>query len=105
VVGERKVETAALERGRRAFSARGWRAAFDGLAEADRAAALEPEHLEQLGDAADLVGEDDEAVAAWTRAHTGFVGRDERRRGARVAFWISLSLLLGGKVQVCSVTR
>jgi DNA-binding CsgD family transcriptional regulator len=88
----------ALEQGRRAFADRKWRAAFDSLSAAGRDAELEPEDLERLGDAAYLVGDDDAAVAAWTRAHNAFAERDDCLRAARLGFWLSLALLLGGKV-------
>jgi len=71
--------------------------AFDSLRAADRGVVLEPGDLERLGDAAYLVGQDDEAIAAWMRAHTGYVERNECLRAARVGFWLSLILLLGGK--------
>jgi DNA-binding CsgD family transcriptional regulator len=87
----------ALEHGRRAFAGLKWRAAFDSLSAADRDAELEPKDLERLGDAAYLIGDDDGAVAAWTRAHNAFAERDECLRAARLGFWLSLVLLLGGK--------
>lgn len=87
----------ALALGRRAFADWRWRVAFDRLSAADRDAGLEPEDLERLGDAAYLVGDEDSAVAAWTRAHKAFAGRDECLRAARLGFWLSLALLLGGK--------
>ena len=86
-----------LARGRAAFEARRWRAAFEALSAADREAALAPEDLARLGDAAYLVGKDDDAVAAWTRAHHQLAGRDDRVGAARLGFWTSLCLMLGGK--------
>lgn len=86
-----------LDEGRTAFAGRRWRAAYDGLRAAERDAALEPADLVRLGEAAYLLGHDDEAIAAWTRAHNGFVARDEGLRAARTGFWLSLILLLGGK--------
>jgi DNA-binding CsgD family transcriptional regulator len=86
----------ALEKGRQAFASREWRAAFDQLAKADREAALGAADLERLGDAAYLVGKDDESIAAWTRAHNAFVEQDECLRAARLGFWLSLGLMLGG---------
>ncbi len=86
----------ALEKGRQAFAGREWRAAFDQLAQADRESALGAADLERLGDAAYLAGKDDEAVAAWTRAYNAFVEQDECLRAARLGFWLSLCLMLGG---------
>jgi DNA-binding CsgD family transcriptional regulator len=88
----------ALEMGRQAFASREWRAAFDQLANADRESALGTADLERLGNAAYLVGKDDEAIAAWTRAHNALVEQDERLRAVRLGFWLSLCLMLGGKV-------
>lgn len=87
---------AALEDARRAFAERQWRAAFERFGQADGASSLGPDDLARLGDSAYLVGEDDVAVASWTRAHNAFVARDECLRAARVGFWLSLTLLLSG---------
>lgn len=82
---------------REAYVRRQWRQAFEHFSAADRETALAPEDLVRLGDSAYLVGEESEAVAAWTRAHTGFVEQAEPLRAARVGFWLSLCLLLAGK--------
>lgn len=87
----------AVARGRAAFEAREWRAAFEALSEADGDAALAPDDLARLGDAAYLLGKDDDAIAAWTRAHHQLAGRDDLVGAARLGFWASLCLLLGGK--------
>ncbi len=86
-----------LAQGTKAYSRRQWRQAFDFLAAADRESALTPEDLVRLGNAAYLVGDDGEAIGAWTRAHTGFVEQDQALPAARVGFWLSLCLLLAGK--------
>lgn len=86
-----------LEEGRKAFSERQWRAAFDRLREADEESCLGAEDLARLGDAAYLVGEDDVAVAIWTRAYSAFVERNECQCAARVGFWLSITLFLGGR--------
>jgi tetratricopeptide (TPR) repeat protein len=67
------------------------------LSAADSAAVLSPADLVRLGDAAYLIGEESEAIAVWTRAHTGFVERADTLRASRVGFWLSLCLLLAGK--------
>lgn len=90
-------EPNSLAQGRQAYSRRRWRQAFDLFAAADRESALAPDDLVRLGDAAYLVGEESEAIAAWTRAHTGFVEQADALRAARVGFWLSLCLLLAGK--------
>jgi DNA-binding CsgD family transcriptional regulator len=86
-----------LAQGREAYSRRQWRQAFDLLSAAERESALAPEDLVRLGDAAYLVGDESEAVGAWTRAHTGFVEQADTLRAARVGFWLSLCLMLAGK--------
>jgi DNA-binding CsgD family transcriptional regulator len=83
--------------GREAYHRRQWRRAFDLFSAADRASALAPADLVRLGDAAYLIGEESDAIAAWTRAHTGFVEASDALRAARVGFWLSLCLMLAGK--------
>jgi DNA-binding CsgD family transcriptional regulator len=95
------VMTRALDKGRQALARREWQVAFDQLALADHEAALDAADLEQLGNAAYLVGNDDEAIAAWTRAHHAFVDQDEPLRAARMGFWLSLCLMLGGNAAQC----
>lgn len=84
--------------GTRAFAARAWKAAFDHLSRADGEGALEPAELEQLGHAAYLIGNHERATTSWTLAHNGFVERGESPRAGRLGFWLSLTLLLDGKV-------
>ena len=76
--------------GRIAYSRRQWRQAFDHLSAADSESVLSPADLVQLGDAAYLIGDESEAIAVWTRAHTGFVEQADTLRASRVAFWLSL---------------
>ncbi len=85
------------EAGKRAFARRQWRAAFEELSAADAESPLDATELEQLGHAAYLIGQEDAATAAWTRAHNAFVELDEPRRAARVGFWLCLCLFLDGK--------
>lgn len=86
----------ALQAGRQAFANRQWRAAFDLLSTADGESVLGASDLEQLGNAAYLIGEDDVAIATWTRAQLAFAEQDDCLRAARVGFWLSLCLLLAG---------
>lgn len=90
-------ERDSLALGRQAYSRRLWRQAFDLFSAADRACTLAPEDLEQLGEAAYLVGDESQAIGAWTRAQSGFIERAEPMRAAQVGFWLSLSLMLAGK--------
>ncbi len=87
----------AVDAGRNAYAERRWRAAYEALALADAEAGLPPDDLERLGNAAYLIGDDEAAVAAWTRAHNAFVDEGESLRAARLGFWLSLSLALSGK--------
>ncbi|HEX6535243.1 MAG TPA: LuxR C-terminal-related transcriptional regulator [Gemmatimonadaceae bacterium] len=96
--GERRLDTGALRRGRRAFERRAWRDAFDLLSAADREAPLEPADLELLAASAHLTGRDDELPDLWSRAHHAWLRRSEPRRAARCASWLALTLLLGGEM-------
>jgi DNA-binding CsgD family transcriptional regulator len=84
------------ELGTRAFAERKWKAAFEHLSKAR--SSLEPAELERLGHAAYLIGKQEQAAASWTLAHNRFVERGETPRAARPGFWLSLTLLLDGKV-------
>lgn len=74
-----------------------WREAFALLSRADAETPLSPTDLERLGICAYMLGRDADAVASWGRAFRGFVELDESLRAARVGFWSSLVLLLGGQ--------
>jgi DNA-binding CsgD family transcriptional regulator/tetratricopeptide (TPR) repeat protein len=89
---------AALDRGRESFGRRSWADAFAQLSAADRESALEAEDLERLATAAYLIGRDDDAADAGTRAHHAFLRRGEVERAVRGAFWLAFSLLNRGEV-------
>lgn len=74
-----------------------WRKAFALLSSADAGMSLSPTDLDRLGIAAYMLGRDADAVASWGRAFGEFVERGEALRAARVGFWSSLVLLLGGQ--------
>lgn len=74
----------------------GWTASFDRLAAVDAKAPLEGVDLEAMAEAAYLAGRDDEAVAAWLRAHQWWLAAGHGSRAARPAFWLSLALVLRG---------
>jgi len=78
--------SAALERGRDAFAARAWDAAYAELSAADRDSPLTPAELEQLAAAAYLTGHDGESDEYWTRAHRDWLATGEAARSARCAF-------------------
>ena len=86
------------ELGTRAFAAREWRVAFDRLSRAQSDGTLDPAELERLGDAAYLIGKPEQAAASWTLAHNGYLASGASSRAGRLGFWLSLTLLLDGKV-------
>ena len=87
-----------LDRGRESFARHAWGDAYAQLSSADREASLEPEDLELLATAAFLVGKDVESADAWTRAHQGFLGREDVPGAARCALWLAFGLLNTGEV-------
>lgn len=74
-----------------------WGEAFALLSSADAQKSLPPADLERLGICAYMLGRDADAVAGWSRAFSAFVEQSEPLRAARVGFWSSLVLLLGGQ--------
>jgi DNA-binding NarL/FixJ family response regulator len=86
-----------LDRARDALVRKAWDEAYAGLVQADEAGGLDPDGLEQLAEAAHLVGEDDASAAAWTRAHQAWLARGDAAGAARSAFWLGLGLLFRGE--------
>ena len=80
-------DDALLHKGREALASFAWREAFDSLTEADRSTPLSPEDLRGLGEAGWWVGDMAASVAAYERAHAGFVqaGQDGDAALATVA--------------------
>jgi DNA-binding CsgD family transcriptional regulator len=91
-----QVSKAALEQGRSAFERAAWAEAFASLSAAG--GALDPEDLERLAMASQLVGRDDVSSDALARAHTEFLRAGAATSAARCAFWLTMSLLLRGEV-------
>jgi DNA-binding NarL/FixJ family response regulator len=89
-------EMRALDLGRESARKQAWGAAFERLSEADRQAALEPEDLQLLSMAAQLIGKEAESGEFLARAHQGFLGRGQRREAARCACWLSFVFQLRG---------
>ena len=87
----------AIDQGRAAFAARQWRTAYAHLSAADAEGALEPADLERLAAAAYLVGEDERAVALWTRVHHGWIDRGDGERAAYWGYWLAFVQLLAGE--------
>ena len=82
----------ALARGRDAFARESWSETYHALIAADSAAPLEPEDLERLAAAANLVGEDATCIDALTRAHHGFLERADAIAAARNAVRLAFTM-------------
>ena len=87
-----------LHRGHESFARHAWGDAYAQLSSADREASLDPEDLELLATAAYLVGKDIESAEVWTRAHQGFLSREDVPGAARCALWLAFGLLNAGEV-------
>jgi DNA-binding CsgD family transcriptional regulator len=68
------------------------------LSRADGQDALAAADLELLATAAYMLGRDDEQVAALERAHQAYLDAGDALRAVRCAFWLSIGLMLRGKV-------
>jgi class 3 adenylate cyclase/DNA-binding CsgD family transcriptional regulator/HPt (histidine-containing phosphotransfer) domain-containing protein len=84
-----------LQQGRAALERRTWPAAREHLSAADRKEPLGAEDLDRLALAAYMLGHDDEAAEAWTRAQRAWTGVDPTR-AARCALWHGCCLLFKG---------
>ena len=82
----------ALARGRDAFARGSWSETYQALMAADSATPLEPEDLERLAAAANLVGEDATCIDALTRAHHGFLERADSIAAARNAVRLAFTM-------------
>jgi DNA-binding CsgD family transcriptional regulator len=87
----------ALERGRASYAKNAWSDAFEWLSRADGQAELAPEDLELLARAAYMLARDEEYRRGLERAHYGYLDTGDTPRAARCAWWIGLSLHLGGE--------
>jgi DNA-binding CsgD family transcriptional regulator len=88
----------ALAKGREHFARQAWDEAYTELARAEQSGALEPDDLERLATAAQLLGQETEAAALWTRAHTEFLNRGERARAAQCAYLVIVPMLFRGEM-------
>lgn len=77
-----------LERGRRSYTRRAWRDAYESLLRADQAAPLGAEDLELLATSAGMLGRDDEYLSGLERAHQSYLDAGETLRAVRCAFWV-----------------
>ncbi|MGH2353018.1 MAG: DNA-binding response regulator, partial [Chloroflexota bacterium] len=88
----------ALDRGRESFGRRAWAEAHAQLVAADQQAPLQPEDLERLAVAADLVGRNDDCADALTRAHHEFLRLGDPARAVQCAFWLGMNLVGRGEM-------
>jgi DNA-binding CsgD family transcriptional regulator len=91
------VSPSAVERGREFFQGRRWSDAYRTLSAADREAPLDPDDLERLGIAAQLIGNEAESEELLARVHQESLARGDTPHAARAAVWIARRLLLQGK--------
>lgn len=87
-----------LSRGRAAYEASSWAAAYEALAQSEGSASLGPSDLERLATAAYLSGHDVESTSAWSRAHHGWHEAGEEPRAVRCAFWLGFALIQRGEM-------
>lgn len=66
---------------------RAWQEAYESLGGLDRAA-MSPDDLDALAEAAFWLGYEDEAVAARQQAYVGYLRAGERCRAVRMAWWL-----------------
>ena len=83
----------AVDRGREAFRASAWIDASERLMAARAEGPLTVEDLERLAVACYLGGRDEDADAAWTRAHQDRLRSGDERGAARCAFWLAFGLM------------
>src|SRR5919106_2292776 len=88
----------ALVKGRAAFDREAWAEAYEQLAAADRESPLEPDDLELLGMAAQLVGKDAESAELSERAHHEYLHRGDVARAVRCAFYLVMIVLNRGEM-------
>ncbi|MEP6527459.1 MAG: response regulator transcription factor [Nocardioidaceae bacterium] len=86
-----------IERGRAAFEAAQWAAAYDQLSSADQESGLGPEDIERLATAAFLTGREEDSSDLWARAHQVYLGKGDVERAAGCAYWLAFGLLNRGE--------
>src|SRR5690606_14639174 len=74
-----------------------WTEAYEALSALDSGAGLGAADLDRLGTAAYLIGRSEAAADGWERAHRAYVDDGAVGQAIRCAFWLGLTLLLGGE--------
>jgi DNA-binding CsgD family transcriptional regulator len=88
--------SAALERGRAAFTEHRWGDAFDALTEADAEVGLPADDLDRLATAALVMGREEVGLDLAVRAHEVYLALPDADGAARSAAWIGLYLMSRG---------
>jgi ATP/maltotriose-dependent transcriptional regulator MalT len=87
-----------LGQGREYYARRAWMDAYKSLSQADQAAPLGAEDLEQLATSAFMIGRDDDYLSTLERAHQAYLDAGEAMRAVRCAFWVGINLALRGEM-------
>jgi Response regulator containing a CheY-like receiver domain and an HTH DNA-binding domain len=88
----------ALAQGRELIAQQAWESAHALLSAEDRENALAPDDLVRLATASQMLGREEEAAGLWSRAHTEYLKRDDRRSAARCAYWLIVPMLFRGEM-------
>ncbi|MFE7166006.1 LuxR C-terminal-related transcriptional regulator [Streptomyces sp. NPDC057616] len=88
---------ARVVRGREAARALAWTEAYDALGAADAERPLDTADLELLAEAADMLGQCDDAVALLRRAYTAHAEAGAVGRALRCGYWLCKALAWGGE--------
>jgi DNA-binding NarL/FixJ family response regulator len=85
------------DRGRDAYRRRSWADAFAALTAADDAAALPPDDLDLLANAAYLIGKEGVGYDLWARGYREWLHQGESARAAQTAARLAILLMLQGE--------
>jgi DNA-binding CsgD family transcriptional regulator len=88
----------ALSRGREAYEAKAWEAAFEALSLADAEEPLASVDLERLTWAAGLTARDEAFISLLERMHHTALSEGQLGRAARCGFWLGMRLMLLGEM-------
>jgi DNA-binding NarL/FixJ family response regulator len=87
----------AIEAVRAAYQRRAWTEAYQALSALDAESMLGAADLDRLGTAAYLIGRAEAAADGWERAHRSYLDSGAVAEAVRCAFWLGLTLMLGGE--------
>lgn len=86
-----------LELGEDAYAQRAWNEAYAQFKAADADQPLDARHLEMLAISAHCLARHEEAVEAWSRAHSAYLDAGDAERAALAASWCAFCLLTRGE--------